>query len=423
MRLSQHEALHIINPLRSGTVPTMGLHHYAVGLDRELGVLGDELREVAGGMSHVKGIRGGYGSGKTFIASRLAEDALSMGFVVSKVTLNRDSAPLSQLDKVYHQMMLGLRVRGVEGSALPYLLDRWLDRAEEYVVETRGIPEDDEAALHEAVSSRVQDLLGNIARERPAFAAALSTYYKAHLARDYALKQQVVGWLAADSNVSARGIPALRGRVERKDTLAFLRALIGMIRHTGFKGLLLILDELDEMRKLRRDSRESAWSNLRDLVDGIGVGIPGFYLLLAGTPDVFDSARGFKQLPPLYQRFEDATLETSRPNLRGPQLPLPRFGEAQLVEVMEKLRVIWETAYQTQSRMDDGFAGYLARGWTEKLGDKSPRIAIREFISILDRMRDYEDYDPYAEYRFDLSGQDLTAEEADIDDLEPDETF
>ncbi len=423
MQISTHEALQVINPLRNGTVPSVGLHHYAVGLDREVSVLNDELREVALGISRVKGLRGEYGSGKTFLASRLAEDALDLGFVVAKVTLNRESAPLHQLEKVYHQIMLSLRVRGVEGSALPYLLNTWLAQAEEYVIETRGVNENDEAALQQSVATRIGDLLGEVARERPAFSAALSAYYRGDLAGDYSLKQQVVGWLMADSNVSARGITSLRGRVERKDVLPYLRALISLIRHLNFKGLVLILDELDEMRKLRRDSRESAWSNLRDIVDQIGVGIPGFYLVLAGTSDVFDSARGFKQLAPLYQRFEEPTLRSERPNLRGVQMPLPYFGEAQLTEVMSKLREIWEIAYGQASRVEADFAHYLAQGWTQRLGDKSPRIAIREFISILDRARDYPDFDPYVEYQFEVAQDSLTPEEQNVDELEPDEVF
>lgn len=410
MDASQDEALQVIASLRNGTVPATGLHLYAVGLEREFGVLREELQEVARGLSHVKGIRGAYGSGKTFIAARFAEHAYDLGFVVSKVSLNRESAPLHQLEKLYHQVLAQLRVRGVKGSALPYLLERWLEQAEEYALDTLGIDEHDETQLAQAVTRRVQDLLGEIAQQRPSFAAALEAYYQAHLAGDYATKHQLAGWLSADSNISARGVAKVRGRVERKDVPAYLRALISMIRQLDYQGLVLILDELDEMRKLRRDSREVAWSNLRDMVDQIGAGIPGYYLLLAGTPDVFDSPRGFKQLAPLYQRFEDPTLNTQHPNLRGPQLPLPRFGREQLGEVMSKLRNLWERAYSTESRLEPDFETYLANGWTERLGDKSPRIAIREFISVLDRVRDYPDYDPYSEYSFDAAG-DLTPEE------------
>lgn len=420
MEISQNEALHIINALRLGTVPSRGLHHYAVGLERETQVLASELEEVGRGHSHIKGVRGDYGSGKTFLVSWLGEEALKQGYVASRVTLNRESVPLHQLERVYQQAVQNLAVRGVEGGALPYLLERWLDSAEDYAVSTLGISEDDHPGLQKAVVQRVQDLLGEVAREKPALATALAAYYQAHLNGDYGLKQQVLAWIAADVNASAKGIPGLKGRLERKDILAILRALVGMIRHLGFRGIVLIIDELDEMRKLRKDSRELSWSNLRDLIDQIGAGMPGMYLVLAGTPDVFDSVRGFKQLAPLYQRFEDATLQTPYPNLRGPQLRLPLFGQTQLVEAMNKLKDIWEVAYGTPSRIDPTFPAYLAQGWTQRLAQRSPRIAIREFIGVLDRLRDYLSFDPYSEYRFELDSKILTPEEQGQTDLEAD---
>ncbi|SEJ17605.1 P-loop protein of unknown function [Deinococcus reticulitermitis] len=420
MPLSQQDADIIISALRTGTVPDRGLHHYAVGLEKEFEVLREDLHAVKGGRSRIKGIRGAYGSGKTFVVSRLAEDAWDANFVVSKVTLNRDGSSLAALERLYQGIMQNLRMRGTDGGALPALLDRWIERAEEYAVEVRGIDEDDENALREAVTVRMNELLGEVAREKPAFAAALSAYARAHITGDYELKRTVVGWLMADPNTSARTIPGVKGKVERTEVLTYLRVLVGIIRSLDRSGLVVILDELDEMRKLPSDGRAKAWANLRDLADQVGNGFPGLYLVLAGTPEVYSGMRGFKDLPPLAQRFEDSTLDTSHPNLRGPQLPLPRFGEAQLEQVMARLRDIWEVATGLSSRLDPNFGPYLARGWARKLGDMAPRIAIREYVSVLDRVRDYPDFDPYSSYQFTVPAADLRDEEKDVSVAEED---
>lgn len=421
-QLSRQDAEIIIAALRTGTVPNRGLHHYAVGLDKELGVLREELHAVKGGQSRVKGIRGPYGSGKTFVVSRLAEDAWDANFVVSQVTLNRDASSLAALERLYQGIMQNLRMRGTEGGALPALLDRWVERAEEYAVDVRGVDEDNAEALRAAVTDRLNESLGAVAREKPAFAAALGAYARAHIASDYEMKRTVIGWLMADPNTSARLIPGVKGRVERTEVLTYLRVLVGIIRSLDRAGLVVILDELDEMRKLPSDGRAKAWANLRDLIDQVGSTVPGLYLVLAGTPDVFSGARGFKDLPPLAQRFEDASLETPYPNLRGPQLPLPRFGEAQLEQVMTRLRYIWEVASGSPSALDPQFGPYLARGWTRKLGDVAPRVSIREFVSVLDRVRDYPDFDPYAHYQFDVPVTDLRDEERERF-TDPDDTF
>lgn len=421
--LSQQEADVIIAALRTGTVPNRGLHHYSVGLEREFEVLREELQAVRNGQSRIKGIRGAYGSGKTFVVSRLAEDAWDANFVVSKVTLNRDASSLAALERLYQGVMQNLRMRGTEGGALPALLDRWVERAEEYAVDVRGVDEDDENALRSAVAARLNELLGEVARDKPSFAAALGAYARAHISGDYDLKRTVVGWLMADPNTSGRTIPGVKGKVERTEVLAYLRVLVGIIRSLDRSGLVVILDEVDEMRKLPSDGRAKAWANLRDLMDQVGSSVPGLYLVLAGTPEVFSGMRGFKDLPPLAQRFEDASLDTPYPNLRGPQLPLPRFGEAQLEQVMARLRDIWETAAGIASRLDPEFGPYLARGWARKLGDVAPRIAIREFVSVLDRVRDHADFDPYAHYQFEVPPSELRDEEKSAVGVSEDDTF
>lgn len=403
------DAREIIAALRLGTVPDRGTAHYAVGLERELGVLRSDLQDVAQGGSRVKGVRGGYGSGKTFLVTRLTEEALAHQFMVSRVVLSRDGASLAALDRLYAALVSGLRVQGNQGGALGWLLDRWVGRAEAYATDVQGVSEDDDTALARAVRERLHTLLGDLARERPALAAAITAYADAQVRGDYALKRQVLGWLAGDENTTGRQIPGLRGRVQRQDALVYLRLLARMARDVGRAGVLIVLDELDEMRKLNRDQRERAWANLRDLIDQLGAGVPGVMVVLAGTPDVFSGARGVMELAPLGQRLDDPTVNSAHPNLRGPQLPLPRFGEPELVQVMARLTGVWERARGEATRVDPHFAPYLARGWVAQLGDASPRVAIREFISVLDRAADYPDFDPYAQYQFHAA--DLTPEE------------
>ena len=411
--VSRHDAIHIISALRQGVVPSRGLHHYAVGQDRELGILLDALRDVADGHSAFKGIRGGYGSGKTFIISRLAEEALQQGFAVSQVSLNRDKASLHMLERLYQGVLQHLRIRGTEGNGLSTLLDRWIGSAEEYVIEVDGIPEHRESLLREAVSQRIEVMLGEVARERPSYSAALKAYHRASLTGDHALKRDVLGWLMADPHASTRQLTGVRGQIQASDTLAYLRELTRMLRQLKRPGLLIILDELDEMRHLKRDLRQRAWANLRDLLDEIGRGVPGLFLVMAGTPEVYDDRRGVTELPPLEQRLGDPTQQTAHPNLRGPQLPLPTFSQAQLARVMDRLEELWETAGGQQSRLPDGFAASLADGWTQLLGSRSPRIAIREYISVLDRARDYPDFDPVREYRYALESLTLSPEETE----------
>jgi hypothetical protein len=411
MTIQQADAQHIIDALRLGTVPSRGLHHYAVGQEREFSVLQEELKSVAAGQSRLKAVRGGYGSGKTFVTSRLAEEALASRFVVSQVVLNRSGYSLHQLERLYRGIMQGLVVRGTEGNALGSLLDRWADTAEEYVVNVQGVSEDDELALRRAVELRMDVLLKDTVRERPSFAAALHAYYGAHLKMDHAGKRQVLGWLMADPHASARHISGVRGHIDSSDVFAYLQEFVRMVRQMGRPGLVIVLDELDEMRQLPRNLRHSAWANLRDLTDRIGRNVEGLYVVLAGTPDVYQGQGSIEELAPLAQRLAEPTADSEHPNLRGAQLPLQPLSEAQLLAVMQRVHLLWQTTRGAESRLPAGFEAVLAQGWTARLGNRSPRVAIREFVSVLDRLHDYPAFDPLQEYIFDLPDNVFTPEE------------
>ena len=88
MSLSPARRTAIIDALRKGTVPAEGLDQLAVGLDRLAPVIGEELDKVAGGAAVFKAVRGEYGSGKTFFARWLQQQALDRGFAVTEVPVS-----------------------------------------------------------------------------------------------------------------------------------------------------------------------------------------------------------------------------------------------------------------------------------------------------------------------------------------------
>jgi P-loop Domain of unknown function (DUF2791) len=84
----------IIDALRRGAVPVNGLDVLAVGLDRFVRSVDDDLDRVAKGGSVFKAVRGEYGAGKTFFTRWLAERAKRLGFATAEVQVseNRNAA-------------------------------------------------------------------------------------------------------------------------------------------------------------------------------------------------------------------------------------------------------------------------------------------------------------------------------------------
>ncbi|MHB2017680.1 MAG: BREX system ATP-binding domain-containing protein, partial [Candidatus Xenobia bacterium] len=77
--MDRDTALAIVNALRSGTVPPEGLEQFAVGLEPQIEALREQRQYVARGRGAYKFVRGPYGSGKTFLTSLAAAEALGEG--------------------------------------------------------------------------------------------------------------------------------------------------------------------------------------------------------------------------------------------------------------------------------------------------------------------------------------------------------
>lgn len=91
----------IIDALRRGTVPQRSLDVFATGLDRFVDTLQSERDRVAKGGAVFKCVRGEYGTGKTFFARWLQEQAKNEGFATAEVQVSETETPLHKLETVY----------------------------------------------------------------------------------------------------------------------------------------------------------------------------------------------------------------------------------------------------------------------------------------------------------------------------------
>lgn len=82
------ESAAIVNALRSGLVPNVGLEHFATGLDSLVIAVNEDLDFVAAGKGLSKWIRGEYGTGKTFAARYLCTKARERKFASSEVQIS-----------------------------------------------------------------------------------------------------------------------------------------------------------------------------------------------------------------------------------------------------------------------------------------------------------------------------------------------
>lgn len=417
--------------LRRGTVPAASLDQLATGLGRFEAALGDELDSAARGAGVFKAVRGEYGSGKTFFSRWLQERARRLGFVSSEVQVSETQTPLHRLETVYRRLCEHLATSDCRSGALRTVVDSWFYTLEQDVLQAAG--PDSDAALLAATERLLEQRLATVSERAPAFAACLRAYRRALAAGEPDLADGLLAWLSGQPNVGARirRAAGIKGDIDHYGALGCLQGLLTILRDAGFRGLVLVLDEVETLQRVRGDVRDRGLNALRQLMDEIDAGrYPGLYLLLTGTPAFFDGPQGIGRLPPLQQRLAvDFATDARFDNPRAVQLRLPGFDLERLVEVGLRTQALYASHSPAADRIlqlaDADCIRTLAGAVTGRLGGKvgvAPRLFLKKLVAdVLDRIEQFPDFDPRRHYAPTVAAAEMNDTErraaGDVDDV------
>lgn len=398
----------IIDSLRNGTVPAEGTEKIAVGIDDELEEISEQLDKVQKGKSSFKFVIGDYGSGKTFFSTAVREMAYEKGFVVSSVVISQE-APLHKFEELYRKIMDGMRI--TENKRIPafsLILEEWLLNIEDKIVEIEGLdPEEDREQFEREMGKRINEELSIVGSIAASFANAIRAFYKAKYAGNTVVSQGAIAWLKGEKiRPELKKSLGVTGTVTRENSFEFFRALLQMIKSSGYQGLVIILDEVETVQKLfRADMRNAAYENLRFFIDESDKNnFPNCFFLYTGTTDLMESEKGFKALEPLYQRVKVERDKTFK-NLRQPVMFLDGFNKEKLNEVSKKVRNIHGEIYSwtPNEKVSDSFIERLINDMTTGFGGEisiGPRGFLRTLVDVLDKSQMYDDYIPEEQFEF-----------------------
>lgn len=421
MNVGAAEARDIISALRTGVVPHGGLHHFATGLDALMQAIEAELDFVAEGTGRgqAKWIRGAYGSGKTFATRLLCARARARGFATSEVQISINDTPLHHLETVYRRLMERLATDTEQSGAFKAVVDGWLFEVGEEVTRLKGIGEND-PEFAGAVEGRLNDKLAELSTRNPAFAQVLRAYHQALQEGEFGVGQGLLAWLAGEPHVD-RSITAragIKGAVDGQAALTFLRGLLLLLRQSGHRGLVVVLDEVETIQRMPPPGREKSLNALRQLVDMLAnQELPGLYLVVTGTPDFFDGYKGVKALQPLYERVQARFGDSPQfDNLRAAQVRLQPFDADRLTEVGVRVRDLFPATHPERVRrvVGDSFVRALVETVTRGFGGHvaiAPRMFLRELVDVLDRVDQHAEYDPRRDYALVIDDDVLRPEE------------
>ncbi|MBW6495155.1 MAG: ATP-binding protein [Burkholderiaceae bacterium] len=132
-RLKPRERDAIVQALRAGVVPKLGLRHIQVGRVREIEELVKDMDRIADGGAAIRFIIGEYGSGKTFFMNLIRLIALEKGMVVMFADLAPDRrihATGGQARGLYAEMARNFSTRTKpDGGAMASVVERFVSQA------------------------------------------------------------------------------------------------------------------------------------------------------------------------------------------------------------------------------------------------------------------------------------------------------
>lgn len=121
----------VLNALKGGVVPRVGLEYITVGRDREIDALLRDIDIIADGGAAFRFIVGKYGSGKSFLLQTIRNYATERGFVVVDADLSPErrfvgakgprACHLQRINEKYvHQNQAGWRRAAADSGALDF---------------------------------------------------------------------------------------------------------------------------------------------------------------------------------------------------------------------------------------------------------------------------------------------------------------
>lgn len=403
--LTQRDVEHIFESLRKGLVPERGIDAFAVGVERQRGEVGRQLELADAGEGTIKFLRGGYGCGKTFMARLALLDAQARGFATSFVVVSDNDLRFHRFDDVYRKVMAELGTAACPRGALSDILDRWIGAVEDRLVS--GGADEGAADFDDQVRRSLEDDLASMTGgQAPAdFVRVIQTVFALKQAGEVAEAGALISWLSGSGNVSAAAKKAagIKGDIGSRDALDYLRGVLEIVKAAGYRGLVIVIDEAETILRMRSDSRHKSLNGIRQLADAAG-SYPGLLWLFTGTPEFFDTRHGVAGLTPLHDRIQFQN-QGGFASLRQPQLELRPFDPARLRQVALRLRALFPAVDRVtlEQKVSDAFVERLVAQVTAGFkGDVGvvPRQFLRAFVTVLDNVNDFPDYDPMTAYGF-----------------------
>ena len=390
----------VINSLKGGVVPRIGLPYIAVGRKSEIEALLHDVEIIAEGGASFRFIVGRYGSGKSFLIQTIRNYVMDKGFIVADADLSperRLQGTHGQGLATYRELIGNLSTKTKpEGGALTLVLDRWINTVQSETMQESGLSPDDPALAAAvdrkiyAVTTAVSELVHGFE-----FARLLSLYYRAYSEGNDETKMKVVRWFRAEyaTKREAKEELGVNIIITDDDWYDYLKLFALFFRLAGYAGMMIMIDELVNIYKspnsiTRQYNYEKMLTMYNDTLQGKAryLGI-----IMGATPQaVDDRRRGVYSYEALRSRLAEGKFSKEGVrDLLAPVIRLEPLTAEEMLVLCEKLADMHAGLYGYQRKIAlDDLTAFIKLEYGRIGADQNitPREVIRDFIELLDLM-------------------------------------
>lgn len=397
MKIPRRIAQTLMNSLKGGVVPRVGLSYVTVGRKDEIDALLHDVDLIADGGASFRFIVGRYGSGKSFLLQTIRNYVMAKNFVVVDADLSperRLQGTRGQGLATYKELIRNMSTKTKpEGGALSLILDRWISNVQQQVMERSSLSITD-PALTPLVEKQISAVIYSLNEMVHGFdfARLLTLYYKAHLSGDDETKAKVLKWFRGEYNTKteARQELGVNIVITDDDWYEYLKLFAAFLKQAGYAGMLVLIDELVNIYKIpnaitRQYNYEKILTMYNDAMQGKAQHL-GF--ILCGTPQCMeDPRRGVYSYEALRSRLAEGHFAGEHKDLLSPVIRLQPLTNEEMLILIEKLADIHAGLYEynqivTQQDMIDFIEIEFGRIGADT--HITPREVIRDFIEVLD---------------------------------------
>ena len=396
-RVPKRIAKIVLNSLKGGVVPRIGLPYITVGRKAEIEALLHDVDVIQEGGASFRFIVGRYGSGKSFLLQTIRNYVMDKNFVV----VDGDLSPERRLQgskgqglATYRELIQNLSTKTrPEGGALTLILDRWINSVQTQVV-SKGIASDD-PKFEAAVDQKIYGVISSLTELVHGFdfAKLLNMYYHAYMSGDDETKAKVVKWFRGEYShkTEAKKDLGVDIIISDSDWYEYLKLFATFFRQAGYAGLMIMIDELVNIYKIpnaisRQYNYEKILTMYNDTLQGKAKYLG---IIMCGTPQaVEDRRRGVYSYEALRSRLASGKFaQEGARDMYAPVIRLEPLTAEEMLVLTEKLADMHANLYGYERTItDNDLAQFIKIEYARVGADTSitPREIIRDFIELLD---------------------------------------